>query len=90
MEIAVLGHSSTQIPQSMHESASTLATSFMAMAPSGQASTQIPQAVQSSDFTTAGIFILLYYIELNHDMIRGLNSLRMGVADIVTYYDILS
>ncbi len=46
-----LGHSSMQVPQSVHFLASTAATSSTVIAPLGQASSQSPQPTHSSTFT---------------------------------------
>lgn len=55
--MASSGHSSTQDPQSVHSSGSTLATSSTVIASQGHTSAQLPHPEHFSTSTFAGITI---------------------------------
>ena len=55
--MASFGHTSTQVPHSVHSSAFTLAWSFNVIASTGHSSTQVPHASHFSLSTTAGMFL---------------------------------
>jgi hypothetical protein len=54
-QIAELGHSSTQVPQSVQSDSLTTAMSSTLIAPDGHASSHSPQPTHSSAFTLATI-----------------------------------
>ncbi len=73
-EIASTGHSSTQVPQSMHVSSSTTALSSIVIASTGHTSTHAPHAVHFSLSIVTAIAWAIYKGYFNSFLINFIEN----------------